>query len=96
MLLTIKGNIDLNIVRIYWLSLDLTLKKLKEKLCMVGVFIVYMIVGIWFIFIIRWKFLSKSPLIMGFFNKNIEKKQNLLQNIARYRKVWLIFVTTKK
>jgi hypothetical protein len=33
---------------------------------------------------------------MGFFNKNIEKKQNLLQNIARYRKVWLIFVTTKK
>ena len=74
MLLTMKGNIDLNIVRIYWSSLGLILKKLKEKLCMIGEYIVYMIVGIWCILIIRWKFLCKSPLIMGFFNKNIEKK----------------------
>ena len=69
MLLIMKGNIDLNIVRIYWLSLDLTLKKLKEKLCMIGEYIAYMIVEIWFIFIIRRKFLSKTPYFWGFLIK---------------------------
>jgi hypothetical protein len=64
-----KGNIDLNIVRIYWLRLDLILKKLKEKLCMIEKFIEYMIVVIWFIFIIIRKFLCKTPYLWGFLIK---------------------------